>query len=235
MQVLSEVTISLLKVSRCKSVLVELVKKESKLPLEVIERLLQKWQHDGLLYVHNGFVEINTLQRLKLAVHALQGGADYERVSSVLGWKEFENIAAVAFEAHGYNVETNLRFRQGGRRWEIDIVGCRRPLVVCVDCKHWRRSLYPSKLKRAAEEQVRRTLAFSDSLPNPAPRVDCASWKDARFVPMLLSLMPARFKFHEGTPVVPILQLQDFLAQLPMCADSLKYFDKTQTHFKTLS
>jgi len=235
LQVLSEVTISLLKVSKCKPVLVELVKKESKLPLEVVERLLQKWQHDGLLYLHNGYVEINTLQRLKLAVHALQGGADYERVSSVLGWKEFESVAAVAFDAHGYNVETNLRFRQGGRRWEIDVVGCRRPLVVCVDCKHWRRSLYPSKLKIAAEEQVRRTLAFSDSLPNPAVRVDCVTWKEARFVPMLLSLMPARFKFHDGTPVVPILQLQDFLAQLPMCVDSLEYFDKRQTHFKTLS
>jgi Holliday junction resolvase-like predicted endonuclease len=235
MHVSSEVAISLLKISKCKPVSVELVKREAKFPSEVVERLLQKWQHDGLLYVHDGFVEISALQRLKLAVRALQVGADYERVSSFLGWEEFESIAAVAFEAHGYNVRTNLRFRQGGRRWEIDIVGCRRPLVVCVDCKHWHRSSYPSKLKRAAEEQVRRTVAFSDSLPNPAVRVDCASWKGAKFVPVLVSLMPARFKFHDGTPVVPILQLRDFLAQLPMCVNSLKYFDKTQAHFKTVS
>jgi hypothetical protein len=128
-----------------------------------------------------------------------------------------------------------LRFRQGGRRWEMDIVGCRRPIVACVDCKHWRRGLHPSKLRGAVEEQVRRTLAFSEFLPNPAVRIECASWKEARFVPVVLSLMPASFKFHNGTPIVPILQLQDFLAQLPMCMNSLRIFDRTQSHLRTAS
>lgn len=149
MQIAKELIISLLKVSKCKPVSCELVKKEAKLPSEAAERLLQKLQCDGLLYVHDGLVEINALQRLKLAIRALALGADYERVSGFLGWKEFESVAAVTLEAHGYSVKTNLRFRQGGRRWEMDIVGCRKPLVVCVDCKHWFRRLYPSKLKKS--------------------------------------------------------------------------------------
>jgi Holliday junction resolvase-like predicted endonuclease len=233
MQIAKELIISLLKVSKSKPVSLELVKKEARLPSQVVEKLLQKLQYDGLLYVHDGLVEINVLQRLKLAIRALALGADYERVSGFLGWKEFESVAAVALEAHGYSVKTNLRFRQGGRRWEIDVVGCRKPLVVCVDCKHWFRRLYPSKLKRAVEGQVRRTLAFSEVLPNPAVRVDCASWNDARFVPVVLSLTPTSFKFHNGTPIVAIVQLRDFLAQLPICVNSLKYFDKA--HFKTVS
>lgn len=235
MQVWSDVIISILKVSKGKPVSHELVKKEARLPSEVVERLLQTLQREGLVYLLDGFLETNSLQRVRLAVRALELGADYERTSGFLEWKEFESIAAISFQTHGYTVNTNLRFKEGGRRWEMDVVGCRRPLVVCVDCKHWCRGLYPSKLKRAVEEQVKRTLAFSESLPNPALRVECASWNHARFVPVVLSLISPSFKFHDRTPVVSILQLQDFLAQLPMCLDSLRFFDKTRPHFKTVS
>jgi hypothetical protein len=235
MQVWSEVIISILKVSKGEPVLHELVKREAKLPSETTERLLRTLQTDGLVYELDGFLQTSALQRVSLAMRALELGADYERVSGFLDWKEFESIAAVALEVHGYTVKPNLRFRQGGRRWEMDIVGCRRPLVVCVDCKHWRRGLYPSKLRGAVDEQVKRTVAFSESLPNPAVRVECASWEETKFVPVVVSLVPASFKFHNGTPVVPILQLQDFLAQLPMCSDSLRSFNKTQRHLKTAS
>jgi Holliday junction resolvase-like predicted endonuclease len=162
----------------------------------------------------------------------LQLGADYERVGRLLEWKEFERLAAAALDVHGYTVKLNLRFRQGGRRWEMDIIGCRRPLVVCVDCKHWRRGMYLSKLRKVVDEQVKRTLAFSEFLPNQKVRVECASWEVATFVPIVVSLMSTSFRFYNGTPVVPILQLQDFLAQLPLCLDSLRRIDRAQTHLK---
>ena len=233
MQVSCEVIISILKISKGEPVSHELVKKEAKVPLETTERLLQTLQRDGLVYLLHGFLQTNNLQRVSLALRALELGADYERVSGFLEWREFESLAAVALEMHGYAVAHNMRFRQGGRRWEMDIVGCRRPLVVCVDCKHWRHGLCPSKLRGVVDEQVKRTMAFSESLPNPTVRFECASWDEARFVPVVISLVPASFKFHEGTPIVPILQLQDFLTQLPMCMDSLKSFDRTQPHLKT--
>lgn len=235
MQVWSEVIISILKVSKGEPVLHELVKREAKLPSETTDRLLQTLQTDGLIYEFDEFLQTSASQRVSLAMRALELGADYERVSGFLNWKEFESIAAVALEAHGYTVKPNLRFRHGGRRWEMDIVGCRRPLVVCVDCKQWRRGLYPSKLRGVVDEQVKRTVAFSESLPNPFVRVECASWEETKFVPVVVSLVPASFKFHNGTPVVPILQLQDFLAQLPMSLDSLRCFEKTQPHLKTVS
>lgn len=235
MEVLSEVIILLLKHSKYGLVSRELVKKELKLPSSYVERLLRKMQCEGLVYLRAGSIKVSASQRLGLAIRALQLGADYERVSGFLEWKEFENVAAAAFEAHDYTVLRNLRFKQGGRRWEIDIVGYRKPLVVCVDCKHWGRSSYPSKLRRAVEDQIRRTLAFSKSLPNPTVRVDCASWNDARFVPVVVVLAPASFKSHDRTPIVAILQLRDFLAQLPMSVDCLRFFDESQAHFKTVS
>lgn len=235
MEVLCEVIILLLKGSKCRPVSFELVKKEARLPTRVLSRLLRRLQDDGLVYLHGGFVEIGVLQRLRLAVYALQLGADYERVSDLLGWREFEETTAAIFEAEGYIARTNLRFGQSGQRWEIDVVACRKPLAVCVDCKHWRRGLYPSRLKKVADEQARRTLAFSRSLPSPAVRVDCASWNEVKFIPVVLSLTSPSLKFHNRIPLVAVLQLRDFLAQLPMHVDSLKHFDKTQAHFKIVS
>jgi len=232
MQFLPEVIISILKVSKGEPVLHEVVESESKLPSETTERLLQSLHNDGLVYLLDGFLQTSALQRVSLAMRALELGADYERVSGFLEWKEFESLAAIALEMHGYSVSANIRFKQGGRRWEIDVVGCRTPLVVCMDCKHWRHGLYPSRLRRAVDEQVKRTLAFSESVPNPAVRVECASWERARFIPVVVSLLPASFKFHERTPIVPILQLQDFLTQLPMYLNSLRSFNKAQSNLK---
>jgi Holliday junction resolvase-like predicted endonuclease len=232
MQLLREVIISVLKLSKDEPVLYELVKNDSRLPSKTSERLLQTLQKDGLVYLHDGFLQTSALQRLSLAVRALQLGADYERVSGFLEWKEFEGLAAAALDMHGYIVKLNLRFRQGGRRWEMDIIGCRRPLVVCVDCKHWRRGLYPSKLRKVVDEQVKRTVAFSEFIPNQKVRVECASWEETTFVPVVVSLVPTSFRFHDGTPVVPILQLQDFLAQLPMLSNSLRRINRAQPHLK---
>lgn len=234
-EVLGEMIISLLKHSRQGPISRELVKNDARLPSRIAEALLQQLQQDGLLYLEEGSVRINTLQRLELAVYALRHGADHERVSGLLDWREFERIAGVAFEAHDYAVKTNVRFKQGGRRWELDVVACKKPLVVCADCKHWTRNLHPSKLKRAVEEQAGRTLAFSGSWPNPAVKIDCVSWNDLRFVPMILSLTPTSLRFYDGTPIVAILQLRDFLAQLPMYVDSMKHFDRKHEQFKIVS
>ena len=54
------------------------------MPSDVCEKLLRKLQSDGLIYANNGFVEADGVQRLKLAVRAMELGADIERVSSLL-------------------------------------------------------------------------------------------------------------------------------------------------------
>jgi Holliday junction resolvase-like predicted endonuclease len=232
MQSEREMIITLLRLSKDKPILQKFVNRDAGLPSEIAGKLLESLQKDGLVYVREGLVEIGSMQRLMLAVRAFELGADYERVSSSLDWKEFERAAAMAFEMLGYRVTTNLRFKQGGRIWEMDIIGCRKPLVVCVDCKHWHRGLGPSKLREVVDQQLKRTLAFSKFLPNPAVDVECAYWEEAKFVPAVLLLMPASFKFHNRTPAVPISQLQDFVAQLPMRLDSLRYFRKTQRRLK---
>jgi len=222
--------ISILKLTREGPISNELVKKDAKISSQVAEKMLRKLKGDGLVYLHRNVVEADILQRLKLAVHAIQLGVDVENISSFLQWKEFESIAAIAFERNGYSAMKNLRFKHAGRKWEIDIVGCKKPVAICMDCKHWHHGLYPSALKRIVGEQVERTFALAESLIDLVDKIECASWDSVKLVPAVLLLVTGRFKFYDDVPVVPILQLQDFLSQLPAYADSLKHFTKTLVH-----
>jgi Holliday junction resolvase-like predicted endonuclease len=214
--------ISILKLTRDGSISNETVKKDVKMPLDVVEKLLKKLQNEGFIYLRKNFVEADRSQRFKLAVHALQLGADPETVSSFLHWKEFEDMAAFALERNGYAVKKNLWFRHCGKRWEIDVVGCKKPIAICIDCKHWHYGMYPSTLKRIVNNHLKRTSAFAEALPGLHGKVECVLWDRVKFVPAVLSLFAGRFKFYENVPIIPVLQLQDFLSQLPAYADMLE-------------
>ena len=221
MNIESDLLISILKLTKDGPVSQEVINKEARLPASLVGELLRKLQSEGLIYLRGSIVEVSSVQRLQLAVRALKSGGDLERVSGFLQWKEFEGIAAVALESNGYTVVRNLHFKHGGRRWEIDIVGWKSPIVVCLDCKHWHHGLQRSAAEKIAEQQTERTRALVMSLPNPAVKIEFLSCGTAKFVPAVLSLTFDKFKFYKGVPVVPVLQLQDFLNQLPAYADSL--------------
>ena len=225
-----DLLISLLKLTKDGHVLTKSVNQDAKVAPDIALKLLENLQNEGLIYLKADFVELTSDSRLRIAVKAVSLGADVERISSLLRWQEFEEIAAVALERNGYVTAKNVRFKHGGRRWEIDVVGCRKPLVLCVDCKRWQRGVTPSALGKIVEAQVTRAEALADTLPSPALKLECVKWQKAKFVPVILSLVPSSFKFYTGVPVVPVLQLQDFLAQLPAYVEELTYFTKEFSH-----
>jgi Holliday junction resolvase-like predicted endonuclease len=224
--------ISLLKLTKEGPVLIENVNKDARIPSAGALKLLRKLQKEDLIYLKPDSVEVDGTSRLKLAVRAASLGADVEHISDLLCWQEFEEIAAFALKNNGYTVHNNVRFKHAGRRWEIDVVGCKKPLVVCIDCKHWQRAIAPSALKKIVDDQIQRTRALADSVPNIALKLECARWEKAKFLPSVLSLIPSSFKFYDRVPVVPVLQLQDFITQLPAYVETLRFFPKT---FNSLS
>jgi Holliday junction resolvase-like predicted endonuclease len=225
-----DLLISLMKLTKDGHVLIKDVNKDSRIASDIVRKLLENLQNEGLVYLKDDIVETNSDNRLRLAVKAASLGADLENVSAFFSWQEFEGIAALALVRNGYAVAKNMRFKHAGRRWEIDVVGCRKPLVLCVDCKRWQRGLKPSALGKVVEAQVERAHALADTLPSVELKVECVKWNKAKFVPVILSLFPSRFKFYDNVPVVPVLQLQDFLIQLPAQVESLTYFVKEFRH-----
>jgi Holliday junction resolvase-like predicted endonuclease len=225
--------ISILKLTKEKSVLIEDIKIDSRIPSTTTRNLLSKLQNEDLIYLRHDCVEVDSGMRLKLAVKAASLGSDVEHISNLMFWQEFEEMAAFALKNFGYAVAKNVRFKHAGRKWEIDVVGCKKPLVVCIDCKHWKHAIAPSALRRIVDSQTERTRAFADSLPNISVHLECTRWSDAKFIPAVLSLMPSSFKFYDKVPVVPILQMQDFLNQMPMFTESLKFFSKSFKQLKS--
>ncbi len=222
--------ISLLKLTKDEHVLTKCVNQEARVASDIAAKLFKKLQNEGLITLKNDFIEVAADNRLRLAVKAISLGADVEHVSNLLRWQEFEDIAAIALEKNGYVTAKNVRFKHNGRRSEIDVIGCRKPLVLCVDCKRWQRGLTPSALGKIVKAQVTRARALADTLPNPSLKFECVKWSGAKFVPVILSLVPCSFKFYDDVPVVPVLQLQDFLVQLPAYIEQFMYFTSEFSH-----
>jgi len=226
--------ISILKLTVEGPVSEEIVKKDAKMPSQIAEKLLRKMQNQQLIYLKKNVVEASRLQRLKLAIRAVELGGDVESVSSFLQWQEFEDIAVIAFERNNYSVNKNFRFKHGERKFEIDVIGCKKPIIVCVDCKHWHRSMCSSVIKKIVKVQNERTLALAESLPNLAADLKLSLWKTVKLLPAVLSLAIGGLKYCDNVPIVPILQLQDFLGQLPAHVNNLKHFTRTLPNQLTL-
>ncbi len=232
MSVERNLLISLLKLTKETPATLEDVKTAARLPLDACYQLLQKMQNEKMVYLKGDTIEVDSTGRLKIAVKAVTLGADIQTVSDLLCWQEFEEIAAYSLKNNGYTVHRNLRFKHDNRRYEVDVVGCRKPLVVCIDCKRWQHAIAASALKRIVEDQVQRAHALADSLPNPKVNLECTKWENAKFIPAVLSLMPGAYKFYYEVPVVSVLQLQDFISQLPLYTENVRSIPKK---FNTLS
>jgi hypothetical protein len=216
--------ISLLNLTREGPVQRDLVRRDAGIPIGVLIRVLRKLLGAGIIKLKGEVIEASLDQRVEMAIYALKFGADFEGVCKALGWIEFENVAAVAFEAHGFEVKRRFRFKGAGRMWEMDLIGCRQPLMVCVDCKHWLHGWKTSAVWRTVDAQLMRTRALAENLPLLGEKLGLVQWRSASVIPAVLALVPSPFKFYNRVPIVPVLQLRDFLNELPAYANSLTHF-----------
>ena len=227
MNVEKNLAISLLKLSKKEPILIKSVNIDARIPSTICYKLLLKFKNEGLVYLEDSNVMVeDENSRLKIAIKAISLGGDLENISQLLCWQEFEEIAAIALKNNGYTVQNNVRFKNASKRWEIDVIGYKKPLVICIDCKHWKKSIASSTAKRIAYLQEQRTKALADSLPNAKLRLECTKWKKAKFVPAVLSLVQNKSKFFDNVPIVPVLQFQDFIHQLPAYIETLKVYTK---------
>ncbi len=204
-----------------------LVSKTARVPTQIAKKIFEKLRASDLIELKGKVLQASSDQRIKMAVQALKYGADFERVCSLLEWREFESIATRAFEVNSYNVIRNLRFKgDNARRWEIDLLACKQPTILSVDCKQWKHNWTKAPIAAMTEQHMDRTRAFTDILPRISTRIRLDRWKYATVIPVILSLLQGPFKFHREIPIVPVLQLQSFLNELPAHIGSLTSFSQ---------
>jgi len=204
-----------------------LLSRTARVPSQVTDEALKRFSDEELIRLDDRTVETSLSQRVKIAIRALEFGADFERVCSFVSWQEFESIASMAFEANNFMVERRVRFTWANRKWEIDVLGCKEPVIVCVDCKHWHHGWGRSAITKTVEAQIERTRTLTETLHSNLvmpKKLGLTIWKQGILIPLILSLIPGPFKFYKKTPIVPILQLQNFLSEMPAYTDLLMCF-----------
>lgn len=221
-----EVLISALRMTKDGSSRIEQISLDARVPAQIVNRIMRENSEKHIVSLEGKTVTMRAEQRLRAVVHVGELGADLERVCKFLGWNEFEDISALAFESMDFTVRKHFRFKHLERRYEIDIIALKNPIVASVDCKHWHKGWRRSSITKIVEGQIKRTQALAESLPVLREKVGMLGWKEIRFIPAILSLIPSEFKFHEGVPIVPILQLRNFLEEMPAYIDSLTHFTR---------
>jgi Holliday junction resolvase-like predicted endonuclease len=223
----TDVLISILKHTNSGPAAEEAVAMDANVPVHVANNVLRGLREIGLIECENELIEVSSNQRVKLAIHAINHGTDIERVCKVLEWIEFENFAATAFEKNNFAVKRRFRFKAAQRRWEIDVLAYSEPIIVCVDCKRWRRGWGNSAITRVAAAQAQRTEVLAKNLQDIHREIGLDDWTRATLFPAILSLFPGPVKFYNKVPVVPILQLQNFLDEFQGHITELTHFRAT--------
>ena len=217
---------SVLRLTEAGPVAKDLLRKHARLDTTLLNKTLTNLSSNGLLQLRQDLIEVSPNQRVNLAFRAIMLGGDLEKTCRFLKWSEFEAVTAEALQVNGFEASRNLRFKNRGKRWEMDVIGFKEPLIVCIDCKHWRKRLNQAGLNKAVEAQVKRTKAFSDLLPSYWRKTGLGEWKIATLVPLVLSLISGSLRLRNNVPIVSILQLQDFINTLPFEAHRLTHFSQ---------
>lgn len=225
MRIEREILISILKLTREGPANIELIAKNSRIPSSVIEEYIEKFLSLNLVERKGTLVKVDPLQRLKIAIKATSLGADIEKVCRNLSWKEFEDVAVIAFQTYGYSTIKHFRFRYENKMWEIDVLAIKGRIAACVDCKRWMKRLTESTMSRMVKAQIERVKALSKILPRARETLVFPAEGKILLLPVILSLVPASSKFYNGVPIVPILQLQNFLDELPAYVHLMNYVE----------
>ena len=208
-----EILVALLERTHGESLSRDNLRESFRVTNDAFESFIDMLVSEELIMEDDGDFSASPSQRLEMAVRAIREGADFERVSRTLGWLEFEEMVAYTFEENGYRVKRRFRFNAEGRRWEIDVLATKKPLVVCAECKHWSKGLGNLTARKIVETHLEKVRVLSMNVTRLAKRLNLRGWEKAIFVPMALSLQPARNKIYRRIPVVSVFELPSFLSE----------------------
>ena len=217
----SKVLRSLLSFPKKEKMKTQKVAEKARVPIGTVIELIEKMAIKDLLRFDGDEIVMSSEQRLELALEALKMGIDPENVCKDLDWQEFERMATIFLRENDYNTVQNLRFNASGRKWEIDVLGLQNPMILAIDCKHWKRSWQKTATKNMVRAQIKRGRQLATLLPELREKLEILNWRRAKILPIILTLHDAPFKTFLGVPVVSIFRFQNFLSEFRANINSL--------------
>jgi hypothetical protein len=126
-------------------------------------------------------------------------------------WQEFEELLRDIMDQNDFEVQFRKIFSHDGRRYQIDVVGYRRDLCLCIDGKKYGRGRYRAgSLKTEAKKHYDRCRAHEEAL-------------GIRSIPVIVSWIDDSLSFENGCIFVPVAMLNDFLLNMDAVIDEFGY------------
>jgi hypothetical protein len=191
---------------------------------DAFNEIMENLKQEGLINWDGSQIQASLEQRIELSVRAIQLGADFEKISNSLGWKEFEELVARVFRENGYNTKSRYRFQAEGRRWEIDVLATSYPYIVCAECKHYTTGMGNGTARTIIEMHIEKTEVMSQHIGELAKKIGVQQWKDAILVPITLTLKSTKMSFYRRVPSVSVFMLPSFLSEFPGYMERMTYF-----------
>lgn len=82
-------------------------------------------------------VKITEDVRLSIVLKCIRDGTPAEVLARHVSWKDFEILSARVLGECRFNVLTNLRLRLSKKRYEVDVLAAKSPIILLLDCKRW--------------------------------------------------------------------------------------------------
>lgn len=172
--------------------------------------------------------------KVQVAMHSIQLGQPERQILDSLTWQEFEEFVSAIFDRHNFSVHHRYRFTIT-RRYEIDVIATRKPILFCVDCKHYGiRRGKSSILRNAVEEQFKRTKALATQFAAHQAKLNCLGWRKVKLLPLVVTMLHEELIFHEKIPIVPATQLNAFILDYDKALDKLQIVHPSSTRQRTL-
>lgn len=190
---------------------------------------LQKGNYQDYVVINKILFIIESINILKL---------DIKNISEILNYDGFEALIQEILTRNNYITSKNVRFsdksnfksKTSQKRYEIDIIGINLKYILLIDAKQWRRKDSFSSINKAADLQLRRSIAlkknpeFFSKLIQNILGLNTLIRKRLPFtlIPMMVTLEDNSIKINNNQiPLVSIYELNSFLQELQ---HNLHYF-----------
>ncbi len=161
---------------------------------------------------NSSIIHITKDNRINLINKAIDARIDLDHLVETLHWREFEKICLIVFEYHDFYTIPNFRFSLKKRRFEIDVVSLRTPLIFAIDAKKWK-SGRSSGLKPMVKNHIQRVTYFANALKNQDIRKKLliSQWQQAIVIPLIVTSRTYDIQIFQKVPIIPFFRLNQFI------------------------
>ncbi|MBS7287571.1 MAG: restriction endonuclease [Candidatus Freyarchaeota archaeon] len=193
---------------------------------ELVRFLLEK----GVVYREEG--GFAAPDRIALVESLLAYGFTAEYLASFFTWRDFEAFSDDVLFRHGYSSLRNFRFSRGGRRFEVDILALKKPLVLCVECKHYKKPKTTMLSKQSIERHIERAKALAESMESLTLSMGVSGWGRLKVVPFIITL--TQEGMYKEIPIIPVFKLNTFLLELDQNINSICFFEAEASSYRKI-